>query len=327
MDFIDFEATVASDQEVGSEDEFSDVDSLNSFTDDNTEIEYNRTCYCAFENTTKSVDETLAEEFNESMQEIDEMNEISHFRETSADGNEVDDFKDAEKRIEKFEETLYPSGDEKSENNSFVYAILLGLRFNVSDKIDVFDEKEIQETIEDQLFLKLLENRDRFQLEQLELDNRKFKLHCTEINETLADSSNFFRVFELRKQFGHPTLKKTPQKQKLVRQLSSCLTEKFNGFHIISVEYSKKLRKKFRPIDIIHKPVKKRNEKIKCYFSKDISRAFRNTRNKGNKISHSFAYQFITAVSFLDDQINIKDTWNIVLMFQELFIILIIKIL
>ena len=67
MDFIDFEATVASDQKVGSEDEFSDVDSLNSFTDDNTEIEYNRTCYCAFENATKSVDETLAEEFNESM--------------------------------------------------------------------------------------------------------------------------------------------------------------------------------------------------------------------------------------------------------------------
>ena len=67
MDFIDFEATVASDQEVGSEDEVSDVDSLHSFIDDNTEVENDRTCHYAFENATKSVEEALAEEFNESM--------------------------------------------------------------------------------------------------------------------------------------------------------------------------------------------------------------------------------------------------------------------
>ena len=42
------------------------------------------------------------------------MNEISNFCETSEDENEVDDFKDVEKRIEKFEEMLYPSGDDKS---------------------------------------------------------------------------------------------------------------------------------------------------------------------------------------------------------------------
>ena len=40
------------------------------------------------------------------MREIDEMNEISNFCETSGDENEVDNFKDVEKRIEKFEETL-----------------------------------------------------------------------------------------------------------------------------------------------------------------------------------------------------------------------------
>ena len=124
------------------------------------------------------------------------MNEISNFCETSEDENEVDDFKDVEKRIEKFEEMLYPSGDDKSENNSFVYGILFALRFNVPYKIDVCDEKEIQETIEDHLFLKLFENRDRF---QLELNNRKFNLQCIEINEILADSSYFLRIFELRK--------------------------------------------------------------------------------------------------------------------------------
>ena len=69
-------------------------------------LKNDRTYYYAFKNATKSVDETLAEEFNESMWEIDEMNEISNFCETSEDENEVDDFKDVEKRIEKFEETL-----------------------------------------------------------------------------------------------------------------------------------------------------------------------------------------------------------------------------
>ena len=175
------------------------------------------------------------------------MNEISNFCETSEDENEVDDFKDVEKRIEKFEETLYPSGDEKSENNSFVYAILFALRFSVSDKIDVCDEKEIQEMTEDQLFLKLFENRDKF---KLELNIRKFNLHCIEINEILANSSYFLRVFELRKQFRHLILKNS-KNQKIVRQLSSCPTEKFNGFNIISADYSKKLRKKFKPINII----------------------------------------------------------------------------
>ena len=62
MDFIDFEATVATNNEVGSEDEVSDIDSLKSFIDDKTEVEEDRTRYHRFENSSKSVDESLAEE-------------------------------------------------------------------------------------------------------------------------------------------------------------------------------------------------------------------------------------------------------------------------
>ena len=79
MDFIAFEPTVASDQEVGSVDEVSDIDSLHSFIDDNTETENDRTCYYVFENEIKSVDETLAEKLNEGMREIDERNETANF--------------------------------------------------------------------------------------------------------------------------------------------------------------------------------------------------------------------------------------------------------
>ena len=41
----------------------------------------------------------------------------------------------------------------------------------------------------------------------------------------------FLRVFELENKFHHPVLKNT-KKQNIVRQLSSCINEKYNAFHI-----------------------------------------------------------------------------------------------
>ena len=102
MEFIDFEATTANDNEVGSEDEVSDVDSLKSFIDDDgkTEIEEDRIFYRNFENVTKPVDETLAEESNESMREVEKFDEVINYCESSKKEDEVDEFQDVEKRIE-----------------------------------------------------------------------------------------------------------------------------------------------------------------------------------------------------------------------------------
>ena len=49
---------------------------------------------------------------------------------------------------------------------------------------------------------------------------------------------------------------KDKSKQKIVRQLSSCLIEKYSGFRLILIEQEKKQRKLFKPIDIIYKPTK-----------------------------------------------------------------------
>ena len=195
MEFVDFEATAASDNEVGSEDEVSDIDSSKSVIDDNIEVEEDRTYYRNFETVTKSVDETLAEELSESMREIENFDEVSNFCKSSEEEGQVDEFKDVEKTIEKFEETLHPNREEKT-INSFVYTILFALRFDVSEKLDVCTENELQETIGSGLFLKLFDNKDRF---TLELDNHKFNLQCMEINDILADSSYFLRVYELKK--------------------------------------------------------------------------------------------------------------------------------
>ena len=66
---------------------------------------------------------------------------------------------------------------------------------------------------------------------------------CYEINMILSKFGYFLRVFELKNKFRHLSLKDRNQ-QKIVRQLSSCLIEKYNGFTIISIEYQNKADKK-----------------------------------------------------------------------------------
>ena len=77
----------------------------------------------------------------------------------------------------------------------------------------------------------------------------------------------------------------------IVRQLSNCINKKYNGFHVISIEYSKKLRKRFKPIDIIYKPVKSPEKQIQCYYPQDISKSYRNSCGNGEKLSHRFAFE------------------------------------
>ena len=97
------------------------------------------------------------------------------------------------------------------------------------------------------------------------------------------------RVYELKKKFRELRLKNS-KKQNIIRQLSSCVHEKFDGFHIVCVEYSKKERKKFRPINIIYKPVRQIEKKILCFGSKDMSRAYRSSSSQGEKMLHGFAF-------------------------------------
>ena len=72
--FIDSEVSV--EDNTKEEDEFcdSDLDSLNSFTDDeNDGIDNDRTFYQKFENMTNSVDDVLKEEYDKSITDIDKI--------------------------------------------------------------------------------------------------------------------------------------------------------------------------------------------------------------------------------------------------------------
>ena len=86
-------------------------------------------------------------------------------------------------------------------------------------------------------------------------------------NQSYFKQKQFFlRVFELKENCC--VLKKQDvEKKNVIRELSLCIFEKFNGFNIVRLGFDRKLRQKISLIDIIYKPVKQKTENIECFFS------------------------------------------------------------
>ena len=99
----------------------------------------------------------------------------------------------------------------------------------------------------------------------------------------------FLRVFELEDKFRH-VIKQNTQKKNVIRELSACITERFNGFNIVRIEFDKKLRREIEPLDIIYKPVKNYTENIVCFFSTALNLAYRTTFSEGEKLRHGTAF-------------------------------------
>ena len=159
-DFNDFDVSVEdNNQNEEKDDEVSDsdLDSLKSFINDNYEIENDRT-YQKFENVTTSIDDVLKEEYDKSIFDIEKI-DISNFCETSEEEVEIDEFKDIEKRIEKFKETLFPvstdNDDDENNYNSFVNTIFFAIRFKIEQKTDLCSLAELKESVDNNLFIQL----------------------------------------------------------------------------------------------------------------------------------------------------------------------------
>ena len=208
-DFIAFEATAVDENQenvvVGNvddeEEEVSDIDSLDSFIDDGScNITSNRSFYHQLENVDNSIDNILKEEYEKSLVEIENFDDFLNFCESSKkELGEVDEFKESEKRLEKFDETLFPTSDETV--NTFPNAVLYAVRFAVTQKIDVCSDDELKEAKE-KFFEKI--DRDKF---ELEMDKEKFNQQCLDINEILSKEGYFLRVYELKKKFRELRLK------------------------------------------------------------------------------------------------------------------------
>ena len=110
--FIDFEVEVSDTEKVeDDEDEVCSNNSLNSFTNDSTSCDDEKTneesFYRKFDNMETSVDEILKQEYDQSILGMSDI-DLSNLCETSEEEGEIDQFKESEKRVDKFTETLFP---------------------------------------------------------------------------------------------------------------------------------------------------------------------------------------------------------------------------
>ena len=110
--FIDFEVEVSDTEKVeDDEDEVCSNNSLNSFINDSTSSDDEKTneesFYRKFDNMETSVDEILKQEYDQSILGMSDI-DLSNLCETSEEEGEIDQFKESEKRVDKFTETLFP---------------------------------------------------------------------------------------------------------------------------------------------------------------------------------------------------------------------------
>ena len=191
---------------------------------------------------------------------------------------EIDEFEESKIDIEIFNKTLFPKESLNNENQ-FCEVVLYAIKFAINGTKSTCSEEDFEKVIERKLD-KEINQPEKF---KFIIELQAFLNMCYEINMILSKFGYFLRVFELKNKFRHLSVKDKNQ-QKIVRQLSSYLIEKYNGFTIISIEYQKKQRKKaFKAIDIIYKPTKHVEIEPLCYFSEDISKAYSSFHSKGDK--------------------------------------------
>ena len=254
---------------------------MKSFIDNEQVNDDDVNFYRNFDNIETDIEQTLREEYNRGLEDIENFEEISNLCESSEDELEIDDFKNAKEKIVSFNETLFPNTHDK--NNRLINVLLLAIRFDKVGKTNVCDQNEFKENIDSNLIKELNEGNFTFIL-----DLQKFNNICYEINLILSKHNYFLRIFELKDKYRQLSMKE-PKKQNIIRQLSSCLIEKYNGFQVISIEFDRKQKKKFKPIDIIYKPTKNPEIELLCYFSKDIAKAYSNFYSIKDKTKRAYS--------------------------------------
>ena len=154
--------------------------------------------------------------------------EANHYNEYEHEETEVDDFEKFESRREKFLETLKNPAVEQTRENSFYSVLLFAIKFNKTEDSDFCEEEELKEKIGENLYIKLESKRDMC---LLNLNKKDFDYMCFDIHEILIKENMFLRVYELKDKFRY-LFNDNNKKKNVIRRVSACIKEKFNGFHI-----------------------------------------------------------------------------------------------
>ena len=166
-DFINFEAEADFCQDTAEDvrDEvsnFSGVGSENSFIDDHTDADDNTDPNFSrrFENVENNIEQVLKDAYNEGLEDIENFDEISNLCEGSKEESEIDNYKNFEVDIQKFNETLFPKVDAEDQkvHNQFSYEIFYALRFDKQDLKINATKKSLKKVLIKVLLKNLLKN-------------------------------------------------------------------------------------------------------------------------------------------------------------------------
>ena len=276
-DFIHFEAETA--DETNEEEEPMSIDA-NDFIDDTQEND--EPCFYRFHNQTRDTSEIMKEILREEEIASEKLepnnyltqNEIEDIANETYD--ETDHFL---KSREKFLGSLLNPILEQTKENSFYLTLLYAIRYSINKKCNLCDEKEIEKEIGSSLHSQLCSIKD---ICILDLNHRNFEEMCFKVNDILTSEKMFLRVYEIKDNYRY-LFHEDKESKKVLRSLSSCIKEKFNGFTFADLKLSRKQKTDLFPISILYTPVKKQDEVIKCYFTKDLRNAYRSIYRKIQK--------------------------------------------
>ena len=103
------------------------------------------------------------------------------------------------------------------------------------------------------------------------------------------------RVYEIRNKFRYLIHKPPTGKSQIVRNLSSSVIQKYNGYQVVKIETKYDIKQLFEPIDIVYSPVQNFTDTIDCYFTQKIHVTYGCEYSKGKKgieILHAFECYF-----------------------------------
>ena len=97
----------------------------------------------------------------------------------------------------------------------------------------------------------------------LDFDYNTFEIECFLVSQILMHFNFFFRFSELHGTFRYLVFSNS-EKRNIVRNVLSCITEKFNGYKIVRPKNNRKMRKIFHLIDLIFKATRNQKREINC---------------------------------------------------------------
>ena len=116
-DFVNFEAEIDQDVSKDEDDEVSDIYEIESDFIDDQEVNTDINLYRQFDNAENDIEQILRETYNEAIEDIENFDEISNLYDGSEDEIEIDDFKNFELNIKKFNESLFLRVDIENEKS------------------------------------------------------------------------------------------------------------------------------------------------------------------------------------------------------------------